>query len=250
MDNIDQSDFLNGRLRVWQPKAGYRAGVDPVLLAAAIPAQAGQTALELGCGVGVASLCLGARVTGLRITGVELQADYADLARRNAAENNADFEVETGDLAALPDALRQQQFDHVFANPPYFQRDRSTAAQDDGRDLAFAGETPLTDWVAVAAKRCKPKGYVTMIQRVERLPELLTAMQTHLGSIQLLPLLPRVGRDPQLFLIRGRRGGRAAFRLHSGVTLHQGAVHARDGEDYAPAIRAVLRDGAALDFSI
>ena len=82
------NEFLGGRVRLWQPLSGYRAGVDPVLLAASVPATAGQTVLELGCGAGAAILCLAARVPGLHLTGVELQPAYADLARRNAAEND------------------------------------------------------------------------------------------------------------------------------------------------------------------
>lgn len=248
MQALTHTDFLNGQVKAWQPARGYRAGVDPVLLAASVPAQAGQTALELGCGVGVASLCLLARVPGLSVTGVEVQADYADLARRNGAEAGADFTVETADLSALPAPLRQRQFDHVFANPPYFQRDRSTAAQDAGRDIAFAGDTPLGSWVEVAVKRCAPKGYVTFIQRVERLPELIVAMQPVLGSLEVQPLIPRVGRQAQLVLIRGRKNGRADFRLHDGIVLHEGAEHLQDGDDYAPKVRAALRDGAPLGF--
>ncbi|MDX1781776.1 MAG: methyltransferase domain-containing protein, partial [Thalassovita sp.] len=232
MDDLTHTDFLNGRVRAWQPSQGYRAGVDPVLLAAAVPAEAGQTALELGCGVGVASLCLLARVTGLRVTGLEIQPFYADLARRNAAEAGAPFEVVEGDLAAMPAVLRDRQFDHVFANPPYFRRAESVSAADPGRDIALGGETPLEDWVAAAAKRVRPKGYVTFIQRVERLPELLCAMQGRLGSLQLMPILPRRGRESQLFLIRGRKGGRAGFRLHAGILMHEGETHLQDGESY------------------
>lgn len=248
MQPLTHTDFLGGRVRAWQPAVGYRAGVDPVLLAASVPARAGQTALELGCGVGVASLCLMARVAGLRVTGLELQADYASLARRNSAEMDVDFTVWTGDLMTLPDGLRQAQFDHVFANPPYFQRDRSTAAQDPGRDIAFAGETPLVDWVRVAAKRCAPKGYVTFIQRAERLPELMAAMQEVLGSLEVQPLIPREGREAQLILIRGRKNGRAAFRLHDGIVMHSGRHHTQDGEDYSPKVRAALREVGALGF--
>jgi tRNA1Val (adenine37-N6)-methyltransferase len=83
-EDLTRDAFLGGRLHVWQPARGYRAGTDPVFLAAACPARSGEHVLELGCGVGVASLCLAARVEGLALTGVERQVDYAALARRNA----------------------------------------------------------------------------------------------------------------------------------------------------------------------
>lgn len=248
MDDLSCDEFLGGRVRAWQPRRGYRAGVDPVWLAASVAAKPQQQVLELGCGVGVASLCLAARVPGLQLTGVELQPDYADLARRNALENRAQMQVFTVDLAALPADLREAQFDHVIANPPYFKRSDGSAADDLGRDTALAGATPLSDWVGVAARRCRPKGYVTFIQRIERLPEMVSAMQERLGSLEVLPFLPRPGRAPQLFLIRGRNGGRADFRLHPGVVVHQGDLHHADGEDYTPLMRAVLRDGARLPF--
>ena len=248
MDELSCDDFLGGRVRIWQPKKGYRAGVDPVWLAASVPAKAGQRVLELGCGAGTASLCLAARVPGVQLTGVELQPGYAELARRNAAENGAQMQVFTADLTALPAELRDAQFDHVIANPPYFKRSDGSAAQDAGRDVALAGETPLTQWVEVAARRCKPKGYVTFIQRIERLPELMSAMQARLGSLELVPFLPRQGRAPQLFLLCGRNGGRADFRLHPGVVVHDGVAHNGDGEDYSQLISSVLRNGAALPF--
>ena len=77
--------FLGGRLTLRQPARGYRAGADAVMLAAACPAQPGQRVLELGCGAGVALFCLGARVRGLSLTGLERQPALADLARHNAA---------------------------------------------------------------------------------------------------------------------------------------------------------------------
>ena len=121
-DAVDLTDdgFLGGRLRVLQPRLGYRAATDPVLLAAAVPVRAGQSVLELGCGAGVAALCLLVRVPGVRVAGLERQAGYADLARRNAARNALSLTVEDGDLAAMPPALRAAAFDHVIVNPPYF----------------------------------------------------------------------------------------------------------------------------------
>lgn len=238
--------FLNGRLAIWQPRAGFRAGVDAVLLAAAVPAQPGDRVLELGCGVGTASLCLATRVPGLDLTAVELQPDYAALAMRNAAENGVTMQVVQADLTALPPDLRQRSFDHVFANPPYYQRDRSIAATDPGRETALGGDTPLSDWVDVAARRLAPKGHLTMIQRVERVPDLLAAVQARLGSIALCPLLPRKERAAKLVLLRARKDGRAAFRLLPGVVLHQGASHEADRPDYTPGIHNVLHEDAAF----
>ena len=116
--DLTHDAFLCGRLHLWQPRKGYRAATDPVLLVAACPAVAGQRVLDLGCGAGAASLCLAARVPGLQLAGLELQAAYATLARRNAAENGIDMQVEEGDLASMPRALRVA-FDHVIAKTPY-----------------------------------------------------------------------------------------------------------------------------------
>lgn len=243
--------FLGGRLRLFQPKAGYRAGVDPVLLAAAVPARPGQNVLELGCGAGAAILCLGARVAGLGLTGVELQPPYADLARRNAAENGQALELYCADLAALPEALRQRQFDHVIANPPYFRPGAHSRADDPGRATALGeAETPLELWIATAARRLTPKGYLHMIQRVDRLPEMLSACQGRLGSLEVLPLAARAGRAPDLVILRARKGGLAAFRLHAPVVLHEGERHLRDEESYCPEIADVLRNAAALSWPV
>ncbi|MEF9604914.1 methyltransferase domain-containing protein, partial [Paracoccus sp. PXZ] len=114
MTELREDGFLGDRLRIAQPARGYRAGADAVMLAAACPARAGESVLELGCGAGVAMLCLGARVPGLRLVGLELQPAYADLARRNAAANAIEAELHEGDLARMPAALRGQSFDHVI----------------------------------------------------------------------------------------------------------------------------------------
>ena len=204
--------------------------------------------LELGCGAGQAMLCLGRRVPGLSLTGVELQAPYADLARRNAAANDLAATVVEADLASLPSDLRQQSFDHVIANPPYYRAGAHSPAADAGRRTALGEATPLATWVEVAARRLAPKGYLHVIQRADRLADLLAAAQTCLGSLEVLPLAPRVGRAAELVILRARKGGRAAFRLHAPLVLHAGDSHQRDGEDYCDSVRAILREGRALDW--
>ncbi|WP_333714500.1 tRNA1(Val) (adenine(37)-N6)-methyltransferase [Yoonia sp.] len=245
-DELTQDAFLGGRLHVWQPRKGYRAGVDPVLLAAAVPARAGDTVLELGCGVGTAALCLAARVTGVAVTGVEVQPQYADLARRNARENKADVAVVAADLAALPDDLRQRQFSFVIMNPPYFDRRNGTEAADAGRDIALGGCTPLATWLDVGIRRIAAKGHLVLIQRIERLPEVLDGIRGRLGSVVVCPIAGRTGKPPDLFLLMARQDGRAPFRMTAPLVLHEGATHDGDRESYTQVIRDVLRKGADL----
>lgn len=240
--------FLGGRVHLFQPRQGYRAGVDPVLLAAATPALAGQSVLELGCGAGAASLCLSARVADLRLTGVEVQPAYAALARRNVAENGAAMEVVEADIGTLPASLRDVQFDHVIANPPYYRRDRSTQARDAGREVALGGDTPLEVWADVAARRVKPKGYVTFIQAADRLADLIRAMDDRLGSLRIRPIQPRVGRSAQLVIVQARKGGRADLIVDAPLIMHYGERHERDGESYTAQVSAILRQGAPLEW--
>ena len=239
-----QDRFLGGRLTIEQPQKGYRAGVDPVFLAAAVPARAGQSVLDLGCGVGVASLCLGARVPGLNLYGVEINADHAALAVKNADANGITFHVAPSDLAALPDPLRSQTFDHVIANPPYFSSGTKGAGA-----LARHEAIPLATWLTVGAKRLSPKGRLTLILRPDRLQDALAQMPSDMGSIEIQPLSPREGRDTTLVLISAVKGGRAALCLRAPILLHDGAAHTTDGNDYSAIARAVLRDGAALKSS-
>lgn len=248
-EELTQDRFLDGRLIVAQPRVGYRAAMDPVLLAAACDARPGQAVLELGCGAGVASLCLGWRVPGLQLVGLELQPDYAELARQNAAQNDVALEVIAGDLAAMPQELRARSFDHVLANPPYFAPESGTAARDAGRERAQREATPLSQWVAAAYRRLKPGGWLTIIQNADRLADLLAAMAAGGGSIAVLPVAPRLGRAAGRVIVQARKGGRGRLKLLAPLVLHAAPAHGVDAEDLTDIAQAVLRRGEILRLS-
>ncbi len=243
---LSRDAFLGGRLRIWQPNRGYRAGIDPVLLAAATDASPGQRVLDLGCGVGVASLSLAARVPGLEITGLELQSGYAALARRNAVENGLNIKVVEGDIRLMPPELCEHGFDHVIANPPYFDRDRGTRSVSPDRETALGQSIPLAAWIEAGVRRLAPKGVLHVIQRADRFPELLGACDGLLGDISVLPFLPRQERSARLVILRARKGARGSFRLLAPIVLHRGDGHGSDGGAYSGAIESVLRSGTQL----
>lgn len=238
--------FLGGRLRILQPRVGYRAATDPVLLAAATPAKPGESVLELGCGAGVASLCLLSRVPGLTAGGIERQPAYAALARRNAERNGLTLTVTEADLAHLPATMRATSFDHVIANPPYFRAGDGTIADDPGREAAFREETPLDQWIDAGLRRLVPGGWLTMIHLTDRLGDILTGLGNRAGGIAILPVAPRAGRPASRVIVRARKGAKTPLTLLPPFVLHDGAEHLRDGDDFSAVTRAVLRDGAPL----
>lgn len=242
---LRRDGFLGGRLVLAQPAAGYRAGADAVMLGAACPAVAGEAVLELGCGAGAALLCLGTRVSGLRLTGLELQAEYAELARANAADNGLVAEILTGDLTRMPTELRALSFDHVIANPPYFQS--GTVAPDQGRGAARHEEAPLSQWIETGLRRLRPGGWLTLIHRAERLGAILSGLDGTAGEITILPVSARMGREAGRVIVLARKGARAPMRLLYPFIMHEKPLHSGDGEDLTPAAHAILRDAAALN---
>lgn len=233
--------ILDGRVVLNQPKEGYRAAVDPVLLAACVRADAGERALDLGCGVGAAMLCLAARIAGLAIDGLEIQKELADLARLNVAANGFDdrLRVFDGDILHPPKDLEAESYDHVFANPPYLSGDRGNHPPNQSKRMAHVeGDADLEDWVDAALKFCRRKGSVTFIYRADRLAELLIGLEGRAGEVTVFPLWPKDGEIASRVIVRARKDIKTPMQLMNGLTLHQA-----DGS-YTAAADAALKGGA------
>lgn len=242
--NLREDALLDGRVRLRQRADGYRVAIDPVLLAAAVPARAGERVLDLGCGGGAAALCLLVRVAGVRAVGLELQEDLARLAGANAALNGATdrFRAVRGDVLQPP--FRADSLDHVFCNPPYLPAARARPGPADSRRIAnVEGAAKLVDWVAAALALVKPRGTVTFVHRADRLDDLLWALNERAGGIVVVPLWPREGRDAKRVLVQARRGVATPLRLAAGLVLHDAAG------GFTAEADAVLRRGEGLELS-
>ena len=242
---MSEDRLVGGRIRLRQPLIGFRAAIDPVLLAAAVPAEPGEAVLEAGLGTGAAALALLARVPGSRVVGIERDAELAEIARENAALNGVEgrLAVVCGDLAdptTQRAAARLGPFRHAMANPPFYRG--GTFPPNPLRRAATheSGSVPLMLWISVLARRLSPRGTLTLILPPDRLPEALACYTAAgLGSFVVFPLWPRAGEAAKRLLIRGSKGGRAPLRLSAGLVLHE-------AQRFTPLAQAVLRDAAPL----
>lgn len=239
---VTDDAFLGGRVRLWQPAKGFRAGLNSVMLAAAVPAQPRERVCDLGGGVGTACLCLAARVAALRITAVEIDPDLAELARANAARNEQKaFDIAVADVLQRPRQLPRQAFDHVITNPPFHDVARGTRAPDAAKARATSAHAKgLSEWLRFARALAKPSGWVTAILPPEQLPAALAALAPQGLGTEIVPLWPKAGEGAKRLIIRARMNARFALRLLPGLVLH-----GTDGRPTREA-EAVLRHGEPL----
>jgi tRNA1(Val) A37 N6-methylase TrmN6 len=244
---LSEDALLGGRLRLRQPTQGYRIAIDPVLLAAAVPAVASDNVLDIGCGVGAAALCLAARVPECRVTGIEAQMALVRLAVENIALNSFEGRVRAmgGDILRPPPRLEPGSFTQVMANPPYLEEGSAMPPPNPAKAVAqIEGVANLAYWVRFALSMTRPRGGVTFIHRADRLDALLGQLTGRAGAITVLPLWPTIGTPAKRVIVHARKDIASPTRLLPGLVLHGVDGH------YTKAAEAILRHGERLDLQL
>ncbi|MSP43741.1 MAG: methyltransferase [Alphaproteobacteria bacterium] len=243
---ITDDAILGGRLQLLQPAAGHRAGIDAVLLAAAVAARSGELTLEGGAGVGTAGLCLARRTPGVSVDMLEIDPVLADLARQNAQRNSlADaVEVYCGSIAAPPYRITANSYHHVFMNPPFQEVGAGSPSPHPGKASAYQESAlGLRDWIRFATAMARPGGCITLIHRADRLDDVLAALKGRAGGCELFSLWPGNGKPTKRVIVRAYKGNDGPLVLLPGLVLHE------SGAKYTQAAEQVLRHAGALDFT-
>ncbi len=221
MNAHTEDTLYQGRVKLFQPETGFRAGTDSLLLAAALEAAPGTQALELGCGAGGALLTAAYRLTDTHFTGVEFDRATARLAEKGV-EANA-FAPRVGiEHAEASEWVRghENKFDLVFANPPYFESGH-ISAPGDGKAAAYLETLSLEAWIKAMAFAAKPRATLVLIHRAADLARLLLQLDRQCGEITILPIAPKSGDAARRVLIRARKGlKRGPVSLLSPLVLH------------------------------
>lgn len=240
--NITKDKLLGGRVTIFQPQKGYRAAIDPVLLAASVRLSANMSILDLGIGTGAVSLCLKARSPSCSITGFDNNPEYLKLARASFAENGMEVELIEGDVASPPPTLEKGSFDAVVANPPYYDEKAYSASPAKGKNLSHATPVPFESWVAAARRFLRKDGEFYVIFPAARKKSFLLTLEGHFSEISLIRLLPKAGNSPKrlIAIAKGQKETRTAISEVGSFVLHL------PNGDYTLEAHAVLWEGQEL----
>ena len=215
--------LLGERILLRQPKTGYRVAIDPIFLAASIQPQPGETILDIGAGVGAASLCLATRCPQVKVIGIELHRDSVRYAADNIQLNELRDRVEIlqGDLLRPPPRLAAGTFSHVMTNPPHLDSNSNNSSPYESKAISnLEGEADFAQWARFCLLMVRPKGTVTFIYRTDRLDQALSFFIGKLGNITVYPLWPGQNKPAKRVLIRGIKNTGGLLKLQPGMILH------------------------------
>lgn len=250
MSETTTDAFHRGRFVVVQPKQGaHRAGMDAMVVAAAVPSGFSGVVADLGAGAGAAGLAVLARCPQARAMLIEIDPDMAALARESLGRSeNAglsaratviEADATLAGAARAEAGLADRSVDFVVMNPPFNDvRDRAAPGRLKARAHVLP-EDALEAWLRTAAAMLKPGGRLAAILRPQSLPEILSAAAGRFGGLTIKPIHAEAGAGAIRIVVRATRGSRARLTLAPPLILR------RDGAPSAQA-QAISNGEATL----
>lgn len=243
-ERATEDQILGGRAMLLQPVAGFRAAIDPILLAATVPAETGDQVLDVGTGSGAAVIALLARIKNISATGMDVQPGLIAMGARSAVRN--DFESHARfmdvDIARPSSTVDAMMFDHVMSNPPFLPADCGQRPKDLARALATIESTAdLKTWIKFMNNHLRDRGTLSVIHRADRVPEILNALGGGYGDVKILECVSvDDGRPVKRAIVQAMKGVTSTEVIRGSLILHN-----TDGS-YTDAAQAILRDAHHL----
>jgi tRNA1(Val) A37 N6-methylase TrmN6 len=209
----ERIDELNGRgYRIIQDRSGFCFGIDAVLLSSFAIVKEGDHVLDLGTGTGVIPILLEAKTKGAHFTGLELQEEVAEMARRSVRMNELEEKVDivTGDLREAVKIFGKSSFSVITSNPPYMPYTGGLVSPNEKKAISRTElKCTLSDVISQAAALLVSGGRFYMVHRPSRLSEIMVLMQQNGLAVRYMRLVyPSPEKDANLVLIEGIRGAR------------------------------------------
>ena len=219
-------DLQIGGLELIQNPAGFCFGVDAVFLSDFVKVKPGETVLDLGTGNGIIPILLSAKTGGKKFTGLEIQENTADMARRSVAYNHLEERVDivTGDIKEAAEIFKPAFFDVITINPPYMLSQHGLRNPDDAKAIArHEVLCTLDDILRESMRLLQDKGRFYMIHRPFRLTEIMIKMNHYKIEPKRIQFIhPYIDKEPVLVLIEGVRGARPRVTVEPPIIIYEG----------------------------
>ena len=232
--------FSKYNFKLTQPKYGYRAGLDAMLLACTINKKTSkfQKIADLGSGVGCASIALSHRLNNVQITGFEIQKELYNLMKDNIKQNNIkNINALNIDIFKLKEKNKQindttytqnHTYNHIICNPPYYDNNHGKIQQNKIKHIANTMDTNicLYDWVKVSIDLLKIGGSFNMINRAENLDEIISALDKKAGKIKIFtffshPLENDQKQTAKRVIVQATKGKKGYCKIFSPIIIHK-----------------------------
>lgn len=212
-------------LKLIQDPGKFCFGVDAVFLSDFARVKPGETVLDMGTGNGVIPILLAAKTRGEKFTGLEIQAETAEMARRSVRLNQLEdrIEIVTGDIKEAAAIFKPAFFDVITTNPPYMLSEHGLKNSDDARAIArHEVLCSLDDILRESMRLLQDKGRFYMIHRPFRLTEILIKMNHYkIEPKRIQFIYPHIDREPAMVLIEGVRGAKSRVTVEPPIVIYE-----------------------------
>ena len=217
-------DLQLGGLEIIQDPDKFCFGVDAVFLSDFARVKPGETVLDMGTGNGIIPILLSAKTQGRKFTGLEIQQDTAEMARRSVLHNHLEdrIEIVTGDIKEAAEIFKPAFFDVITINPPYMLADHGLRNPDSARAVArHEVLCSLDDILKESMRLLQDKGRFYMIHRPFRLTEIMIKMNHYkIEPKRIQFIYPHIDREPAMMLIEGVRGAKPRVTVEPPIIIY------------------------------
>lgn len=219
IDNLQRNGY-----QIIQNPEKFCFGMDAVLLSGFAKAKKGDNVLDMGTGTGIIPILLEAKTEAAHLTGLEIQEESADMARRSVELNKLENKIDivTGDIKEAGNIFKAASFDVITCNPPYMIGEHGIKNPDAPKAIArHEIYCTLDDVVRNAAILLKSGGHFYMVHRPFRLAEIITTMTKYKLEPKRMQLVyPFIDREPNMVLIEGCRGGKSRMTVEKPLIVY------------------------------
>lgn len=217
-------DLQRNGYQIIQHPEKFCFGMDAVLLSGFVKAKKGDHVLDLGTGTGIIPILLSAKTQATHLTGLEIQEESADMARRSVLLNDLQDRIEiiTGDIKEAGSIFAPASFEAVTCNPPYMTAKHGLVNPNEYKAIARHEICcTLEDVIAASARVLKPGGKLYMVHRPFRLAEMIRAMASYgMEPKRLRMVYPYVDQEPNMLLIEAVRGGKSGIVVEKPLIIN------------------------------